>query len=67
LLDEMPKKSNQTAEGKKSFIELDRVTAKWPYVTEGNTLSNVSFAVRPGQVMAVVGQVGSGKVYYYEF
>ena len=68
----MPKKSYQTtAKGENSLIELDRVTAKWPSATEGNTLSNLSFTVRPGQVMAVVGQVGSGKVYrrskYYEF
>jgi len=62
LLDEIPKKSNQTTKGKKSLVDLDRVTAKWPSATEGNTLSNLSFTVRPGQVMAVVGQVGSGKV-----
>ena len=48
-------------------IECEHVTVKWPAAgeSEGNTLTNVSFSVRPGQVLAVVGQVGSGKVQYY--
>ena len=61
MLDEMSKKNNQTRR-KNCIVDLDKVTAKWPSATEGNTLTNLSFTVRPGQVMAIVGQVGSGKV-----
>ena len=47
---------------------LDHVTVKWPSTgTENdlelkNTLSDISFDVRASQLLAVVGQVGSGKV-----
>ena len=63
LLDEMEKKKTQTRI-KNVVVSFDKVTAKWPSATEGNTLTNLSFNVQPGQVMAVVGQVGSGKVYF---
>ena len=45
-------------------IDLKQVTVKWPAAaeTEDNTLTDVSFQVKPGKVLAVVGQVGSGKV-----
>jgi len=59
----MEKKKTQTRR-KNVVVSFDKVTAKWPSATEGNTLTNLSFNVQPGQVMAVVGQVGSGKVYF---
>ncbi len=45
-------------------IKCRDITVKWPAAgeSEGNTLEEVSFTVLPGQVLAVVGQVGSGKV-----
>lgn len=45
-------------------IDLNQVTVKWPAAAESeeNTLTDISFTVRPGQVLAVVGQVGAGKV-----
>lgn len=50
-------------------IDCNKATVKWPSTStddkedEGNTLTDVSFTVKPGQLMAVIGQVGSGKVY----
>jgi len=52
------------------IIDCKNASVKWPSITiddkedEGNTLSDVSFTVKPGQLMAVIGQVGAGKVYY---
>ena len=45
-------------------IELKQVTVKWPSAGEQEdyTLKDVSVTVRPGQILAVVGPVGSGKV-----
>lgn len=53
-------------------IECQKVTAKWPAqiaespLLEDNssdyTLRDISFNVGPSQVLAIVGQVGSGKV-----
>lgn len=45
-------------------VDLTEVTVKWPIADEqeGNTLKNISFGVKPGQVLAIVGHVGSGKV-----
>ena len=48
------------------LVEVDQLTVKWPSIeeeeTEGNTLTNISLTVRPGQLLIVVGQVGAGKV-----
>jgi ABC-type bacteriocin/lantibiotic exporter with double-glycine peptidase domain len=43
---------------------LNQLTVKWPAAgeKEDNTLTDISFNVRPGQVFAIVGQVGCGKV-----
>ena len=49
---------------KKCLVNLEKVTAKWTSssTVEGNTLTNLSFTVLPGELRAIVGQVGSGKV-----
>jgi ATP-binding cassette subfamily B protein len=41
-------------------IEFDRVTFRYPG-TEADVLDNVSFAIRPGEHVALVGENGSGK------
>lgn len=41
---------------------MSGVTAKWSNLTEENTLTNVSFSVKAGELLVVVGPVGSGKV-----
>lgn len=71
-VDNINKKSLDTEEiGKhnidagKSNIEFKEVTIKWPgsSVQENiNVLSGISFMVGSGQIVTVVGEVGSGKV-----
>lgn len=47
-------------------VELKQVTTTWPSAAFdsdlSNTLTNISFTAEPGQLIAVVGHVGSGKV-----
>ena len=45
-------------------VDSTDVTVKWPSADEqeDDTLKNISFKVKPRQVLAVVGHVGSGKV-----
>ena len=46
------------------LIDVNQLTVKWPAAgeTEDNTLTDLTFTVRPGQLLAIVGQVGAGKV-----
>ena len=48
-------------------INLSGVTVKWPASDEQeeDTLKDISFRVKPGQVLAIVGHVGSGKVSHF--
>jgi len=66
LLDETSKKEGLDVRPPlaECSIDLKKVTVKWPAAaeTEDNTLTDVSFQVKPGKVLAVMGQVGSGKV-----
>lgn len=68
LLDEIEKSSKAKLRPALSecLIELNQLTVKWPAAgeKEDNTLTDISFNVRPGQVFAIVGQVGCGKVMY---
>lgn len=68
LLDEIENKTEKetkirtpTAE---CLIELNQLTTKWPSADEKDeaTLIEISFKICPGQVFAVIGEVGSGKV-----
>ncbi len=50
---------------KPTKIELTSASVKWPVVlseNEENTITNVTFKVRSGQLLTVVGPIGSGKV-----
>lgn len=42
-------------------IEIKDVTASWD-IDEGVTLNNISLAIKPGQLCAIIGPVGAGKV-----
>lgn len=45
-------------------IEIENVNASWD-IDEGKTLDNISIAVKPGHLCAIIGPVGAGKVYIY--
>lgn len=42
-------------------IELKNASAKWLPNGRENTLSNINLDVKPGELVAIVGQVGAGK------
>lgn len=42
-------------------VQFDNVTFRYTEDEERNTLQNISFTVKPGQTIAVVGRSGSGK------
>lgn len=48
-------------------LTVSGLTAKWSNATEENTLNNVSCSVKAGELLAVIGPVGSGKVLYCLF
>jgi len=43
-------------------LVLLNVTAKWTNDYKDNTLEKINLTVRPGQLFAVIGTVGAGKV-----
>ncbi|XP_076312434.1 ATP-binding cassette sub-family C member 4-like isoform X1 [Tachypleus tridentatus] len=42
-------------------VWMDKVTSRWCKEVEEPTLQNISFTVKPGELLAVVGPVGAGK------
>lgn len=44
-------------------IVISNATAKWTDAQTDNSLENINLNVRPGRLVAVIGPVGSGKVY----
>ncbi|XP_042212324.1 ATP-binding cassette sub-family C member 4-like isoform X2 [Homarus americanus] len=54
-------KSNLRPKPKDCGLTVSDLTAKWSDATEENTLSSVSCSVKSGELLAVIGPVGSGK------
>ncbi|XP_046426437.1 probable multidrug resistance-associated protein lethal(2)03659 isoform X1 [Neodiprion fabricii] len=56
-----PQSTDKSDEHGQGSIKIDNVSAKWVENSSENTLVNLNINVKPGQLVAIVGQVGSGK------
>ncbi|XP_042110943.1 ATP-binding cassette sub-family C member 4-like isoform X2 [Ovis aries] len=61
LLDEISQLNTQLPSGDKTIVHMKDFTAFWDKESEIPTLQGLSFTVRPGELLAVVGPVGAGK------
>ncbi|KAB0340788.1 hypothetical protein FD754_022828, partial [Muntiacus muntjak] len=61
LLDEMSQYYPQLPSDGKMIVDVQAFTASWEKASATPTLQGLSFTVRPGQLLAVVGPVGAGK------
>ncbi|KAG5193196.1 hypothetical protein JEQ12_020656 [Ovis aries] len=61
LLDEISQLNTQLPSGDKTIVHMKDFTAFWDKESETPTLQGLSFTVRPGELLAVVGPVGAGK------
>lgn len=58
--------------GNECQVYCKRITVRKPEINKGdfssdyqNLLTNISFAINSGQILTVIGDAGSGKVYLY--
>ena len=49
-------------DGKADTVTLEKVTGKWNKDEKEDTLSNINMNMKSGQLIAIIGPVGSGKV-----
>ncbi|XP_069495246.1 ATP-binding cassette sub-family C member 4 isoform X2 [Ambystoma mexicanum] len=63
LLDEVTKPSGEQKDEKEEtpLVYMQDLTCYWDKAIESPTLQNISCSVRPGDLLAVIGPVGSGK------
>ncbi|KAF4025779.1 hypothetical protein G4228_017905 [Cervus hanglu yarkandensis] len=61
LLDEIPQHKPQLPSDGKTIVDVQDFTAFWDKASGKPTLQGLSFTVRPGELLAVVGPVGAGK------
>ncbi|XP_010629028.1 multidrug resistance-associated protein 4 isoform X1 [Fukomys damarensis] len=61
LLDEISQHNLQLPADGKTIVHVQDFTAFWDKTLEIPTLRGLSFTVRPGELLAVVGPVGAGK------
>ncbi|XP_055398768.1 ATP-binding cassette sub-family C member 4-like [Bubalus kerabau] len=61
LLDEIPQVNTQLPSEGEVMVDVQDFTAFWDEESEIPTLQGLSFTVRPGELLAVVGPVGAGK------
>jgi len=57
-----PRAAGGTAYDGRGGVTVTDVTAKWPGDQTENTLDNVNVTVTAGQLVAIIGPVGAGKV-----
>ncbi|XP_019519396.1 PREDICTED: multidrug resistance-associated protein 4 [Hipposideros armiger] len=61
LLDEIKQRNAQLPSDGKTIVHVQDFTAFWDKASETPTLQSLSFTVRPGDLLVVVGPVGAGK------
>ncbi|XP_059748154.1 ATP-binding cassette subfamily C member 4-like [Bos taurus] len=61
LLDELPQCDHQLPSDGKTVVNVQDFTAFWDKESRTPTLQGLSFTVRPGELLAVIGPVGAGK------
>ncbi|XP_043846485.1 ATP-binding cassette sub-family C member 4 [Dromiciops gliroides] len=61
ILDEISHSSIHPLTDEKALVHVQDFTSYWDKASEIPTLQNLSFTVRPRELLAVVGPVGSGK------
>ncbi|XP_059748289.1 ATP-binding cassette sub-family C member 4-like isoform X2 [Bos taurus] len=61
LLDEIPQVSTQLPSEGEVMVDMQDFTAFWDEESETPTLQGLSFTVRPGELLAVVGPMGAGR------
>jgi len=59
-LDIIDPKNSKTANNKKGFVEFKDVSFRYPGADQP-ALSDITFAVKPGELTAIIGGTGSGK------
>ncbi|CAG2103694.1 unnamed protein product, partial [Medioppia subpectinata] len=55
------KDKENTSSNKEKGVFMDKMSVRWNNETTEPTLRDISLSVKPGQLLAVVGSVGSGK------
>ncbi|MXQ99163.1 hypothetical protein E5288_WYG012305 [Bos mutus] len=60
-LDEIPQLNTQLPSDGEMMVDMQDFTAFWDEESELPTLKGLSFTVRPGELLTVVGPVGAGK------
>ncbi|KAI4581551.1 hypothetical protein MJG53_009994 [Ovis ammon polii x Ovis aries] len=60
-LDEIPQLNTQLPSGGEMMVDMQDFTAFWDEESESPTLKGVSFTLRPGELLTVIGPVGAGK------
>lgn len=61
MTDEKSKRQIKAYDGDEKGIFIRNCTAKWSESSTDNTLMNVTVSVKPEQLLAIIGPVGSGK------
>ena len=52
-------------DGETETVTLEKVTGRWNKDENEDTLTNINLNMKSGQLIAIIGPVGSGKVCYF--
>ena len=62
ILLKIDRTSNKEGGQDESIIKMSGLTARWKQEESEDTLSSIDLSMKKGQLLAVIGPVGSGKV-----